>query len=87
MPRGQGIISRALRDRWISERSASSEILVWLCKERGGAYPELFSADLFGAVLSALERDQLAEKRGARLHDLLLEDRGLVGDLLESAEP
>jgi transcription elongation GreA/GreB family factor len=38
-------------------------------------------------VLSALERDQLAEKRGARLHDLLLEDRTLVGDLLESAEP
>ena len=38
-------------------------------------------------MLSALERDQLAEKRGARLHDLLLEDRSLVGDLLESAEP
>jgi transcription elongation factor GreA-like protein len=72
--------------RWVSERSASSEILVWLCKERGGAFPELFGADLFGAVLSALERDQLAEKRGARLHDLLLEDRGLVGDLLESTE-
>ena len=27
-----------------------------------------------------------ADKRGARLHDLLLEDRTLVGDLLESAE-
>jgi transcription elongation GreA/GreB family factor len=78
---------RATLARWISERSASSEILVWLCKERGGAFPELFGVDLFGAVLSALERDQLAEKRGARLHDLLLEDRTLVGDLLESAEP
>jgi transcription elongation GreA/GreB family factor len=78
---------RAALARWISGRSASSEILVWLCKERGGVYPELFSVDLFGAVLSALERDQLAEKRGARLHDLLLEDRSLVGDLLESAEP
>jgi transcription elongation GreA/GreB family factor len=73
--------------RSISERSASSEILAWLCKERGGPFPDLFGADLFGAVLSALERDQLAEKRGARLHDLLLEDRSLVGDLLESAEP
>ena len=78
---------RATLARWISERSASTEILVWLCKERGDAFPELFGADLFGAVLSALERDQLAEKRGARLHDLLLEDRRLVGDLLESAEP
>jgi transcription elongation GreA/GreB family factor len=73
--------------RSISERSASSEILAWLCKERGGPFPDLFGADLFGAVLSALERDQLAEKRGARLHDVLLEDRSLVGDLLESAEP
>ena len=78
---------RAALARWISERSASTEILVWLCKERGDAFPELFGADLFGAVLSALERDQLAEKRGARLHDLLLEDRSLVGDLLQSAEP
>ena len=73
--------------RSISERSASSEILAWLCKERGGPFPDLFGADLFGAVLSALERDQLAEKRGARLHDVLLEDRSLVSDLLESAEP
>ena len=78
---------RAALARWISERSASSEILLWLCKERGASFPELFGVDLFGAVLSALERDQLAEKRGARLHDLLLEDRSLVGDLLASAEP
>jgi transcription elongation GreA/GreB family factor len=78
---------RAALARWISERSASTEILVWLCKERGGAFSELFGVDLFGAVLSALERDQLAEKRGARLHDLLLEDRTLVADLLECAEP
>ena len=78
---------RAALARWISERSASSEILLWLCKERGASFPELFGVDLFGVVLSALERDQLAEKRGARLHDLLLEDRSLVGDLLASAEP
>jgi transcription elongation GreA/GreB family factor len=78
---------RAALARWISERSASTEILIWLCRERGDAFPELFGVDLFGAVLSALERDQLAEKRGARLHDLLLEDRTLIADLLESAEP
>ena len=84
---GRGEDLRAALARWISERSASSEILLWLCKERGASFPELFGADLFGAVLSALERDQLAEKRGARLHDLLLEDRSLVGDLLAAAEP
>ena len=78
---------RAALARWISERSASSEILIWLCKERGAAFSELFGPDLLGAVFSALERDQLAEKRGSRLHDLLFEDRELIADLLEPAEP
>jgi len=78
---------RAALARWISERSASSEILIWLCKERGAAFSELFGPDLLGAVFSALERDQLAEKRGSRLHDLLFEDRELIADLLEPAQP
>lgn len=73
--------------RWVSERSASSEILIWLCKERGGVFKELFGPDLLGCVFSALERDQLAEKRGSRLHDLLLDDRELLGDLLNTAAP
>jgi len=78
---------RAGLARWISERSVSSEIIMWLCKERGAAFPELFGPDLLGAVFSALERDQLAEKRGSRLHDLLFDDRELIADLLEPAEP
>jgi len=73
--------------RWISERSASAEILIWLCKERGAAFPELFGPDLLGTIFSALERDQLAEKRGTRLRDLLFEDRDLIANLLETAEP
>ncbi len=73
--------------RWISERSASSEILIWLCKERGAGFPELFGPDLLSAVFSALERDQLNEKRGTRLQDLLFEDRELIADLIENAGP
>lgn len=72
--------------RWISERSASSEILIWLCKERGAFFSELFNADLLNALFSALERDQLAEKRGSRLHDLLIDDRTLLGELLSTAD-
>jgi len=72
--------------RWISERSSSSEILIWLCKERGGFFPELFNADLLNALFSALERDQLAERRGSRLHDLLMDDRTLLGELLSTAD-
>jgi transcription elongation GreA/GreB family factor len=77
---------RAALQRWISERSASSEILIWLCKERGAGFPDLFDADLLNTVFSALERDQLDEKRGTRLKDLLFEDRELIAELLETAE-
>jgi transcription elongation GreA/GreB family factor len=77
---------RTALTKWISERSVSAEILIWLAKERGGSFPELFNADLFGAMLSTMERDQLAEKKGARLHDLIMDDRELLGDLLAEAE-
>jgi transcription elongation GreA/GreB family factor len=74
--------------RWIRERSVSPEALFWLCKERGGPFPHLFSVDLFSAVLSALERDLLGDiKRGTKLHDLMMDDKELLGDLLAGAEP
>lgn len=76
---------RTALTRWISDRSVSSETLIWLCKERGANFPELFNAGLLNAVFSALERDMLAEKRGSRLHDLLLDDRDLLGLLLAEA--
>jgi transcription elongation GreA/GreB family factor len=72
-------------ERWISERSVSSEILIWLCKERGGDFPVLFNAELLSTVFSALEADMLAEKRSSRLRDLLVDDRELLGELLAGA--
>lgn len=72
-------------ERWISERSVSSEILIWLCKERGGDFPSLFNAELLSTVFSALEADMLAEKRSSRLRDLLVDDRELLGELLAGA--
>jgi transcription elongation GreA/GreB family factor len=73
--------------RWINERSASSEILYWLCKERGGPFPHLFNPSLFGAVLSALEMDQLSEaKKSMKLRDLVLDDATLLSDFFTTAE-
>jgi transcription elongation GreA/GreB family factor len=75
-------------DRLIREHSISPELLFWLCKERTGSFADLVGPQVFGAIISALERDQLMEKkRGSRLHDLLLEDRELIGDLISSDEP
>jgi len=79
-------VFHAALQRSISDRSISSEILIWLCRERGAAFSDLFNADLLAAVFSTLERDQLAEKRGSRLQDLLIDDRGLLGELIEGAD-
>ena len=78
---------RAALVRWIGDRSVSAEALIWLCRERGANFPELFEPSLVTAIFSALERDMLDEKRGSRLHDLLLDDKGLLGELLGSAPP
>lgn len=75
-------------ERWISDHTISTEILTWLCKERDGIYASLVDARVLSAILSALERDQFNEiKRGGKLHDLMLEDRELVPDMLATAEP
>ncbi len=74
--------------RWISDHTISTEVLTWLCKEREGAFADLVDAEVLSAILSALERDQFNDiKRGGRLHDILLEDRELIPDMLANAEP
>jgi transcription elongation GreA/GreB family factor len=73
-------------DRAIREHSITSEALLWLGKEREGIFSELMNPRLLSAIIGALERDQFDEtKRDRRLHDLLLNDKELVTDLLETA--
>lgn len=72
----------------VAERSVSQEILYWICKERGGQFLlTLFNVDLLNAILIVLERDRLCDgkSRSSRLHNLLLEDKTLLQDLLANA--
>lgn len=79
---------QAQLSKWIGERGASSDILYWLCKERGVSYKELFNPSLFGAVLAALEMDQLSEaKKSMRLRDLIIDDQSLLSDFFIDASP
>jgi transcription elongation GreA/GreB family factor len=75
-------------DRSIRDHSLSSDVLYWLCKERNTTiFNDLISAEVFSAIITALEREQVTSSRiGGRLHDLILEDRELIPDLLASAE-
>jgi transcription elongation GreA/GreB family factor len=79
---------RTLLERGIRDHSVTSEILVWLCKERSNAeWRPLVMPDLLGAILSALERDQHNENsRGSKLRELLLDDRELIPDMFGGAE-
>ena len=73
--------------RMIREHSVSSEVLYWLARERGAShFADLLEPELMSAMLSALERDQFGEsKRSSRLHDLLMDDKELVSDLMATA--
>jgi len=75
-------------DRSIRDHSLSSDVLYWLCKERNtSVFNDLITAEVFSAILTALEREQVISSRiGGRLHDLILEDRELIPDLLADAE-
>jgi transcription elongation GreA/GreB family factor len=73
--------------RAIADHSASSDILYWLAKDRATAeFSDLIVPDVLAAMLGALERDQFAEgRRGSKLHDLLIDDKDLIYDLIISA--
>ncbi|MDP9290772.1 MAG: GreA/GreB family elongation factor [Verrucomicrobiota bacterium] len=84
----KGDMLRRELERWISEHSVTPEVLYWLCKERTGELSDLIHPSVFNAMLSALERDQFTDtSRGGKLRDLLLDDRELVSDLLNDADP
>ena len=72
--------------RLIRERSAGSDFVLWLCKERAKTLPELVDEELFAAILAAMEADLHAEIKSKRLEEFLFEDRELVADLLGKAD-
>jgi transcription elongation GreA/GreB family factor len=85
--RGQHARLRTALQRWVNERSVTSEILHWLCKNRQGEFGDLVEPTLLGAIIASLERDQMSEsgRTASKLHDLVMDDRELVSDLLAGA--
>jgi transcription elongation GreA/GreB family factor len=72
--------------RLISQHSASSELLLWLAKERTDAFADILGPEVFRAMLTAMERDQFNEKRSNRLRDFILDDQELLPELTATAE-
>lgn len=70
----------------LSRRSLSSEVLVWICKEREGAAKSVFSAELASGLIHVLERDHGESGRRNRVHDVLLNDMDLIPDLVRAGD-
>jgi transcription elongation GreA/GreB family factor len=83
---GRGTLLKDTLARFISQHAASSELLLWLGKERGDHFADILGPEVFRAMLTAMERDAFNEKKSNRLHDFILEDGHLVPELIESAD-
>src|SRR3569833_961132 len=71
--------------RLISQHLASSELLLWLAKERNDTFADILGPEVFRAMLTAMERDQFNEKRSNRLREYILDDQELLPELTASA--
>ena len=73
----------------LDQRSLGSEVLTWIGKERKGLAADAFvHPGLAAAMIGALERDHLDEtvSKSNRLHDILLDDKNLISDLLANSD-
>ncbi len=72
--------------RAISQHQASSDLLLWLAKDRSDTYADILGPEVFRAMLTSMERDQFNEKRSNKLRDFILDDPTLLVELIGSAD-
>ncbi len=72
----------------VRNRTLSTDLLIWICKERKGLSEAVFDIDLGNAILSALEDDHVAggPKKTGRLHDIFSDDRTMIGEMVANAD-
>jgi transcription elongation GreA/GreB family factor len=72
--------------RLISQHMASSELLLWLAKERSDTFADILGPEVFRSMLTSMERDQFNEKKSNRLGDFILNDQELLVELIGAAD-
>jgi transcription elongation GreA/GreB family factor len=72
----------------LQQRTLSSDLISWICKERKRTAVEVFGPEICPAIINSLERDHYADRiaKSTRLHDLLSSDKELIPDLLSDAD-
>jgi transcription elongation GreA/GreB family factor len=72
----------------VRNRTLSTELLLWMCKERKGLAEAVFDMDFGHAILDALEDDHVSggPKRTGRLADVFTTDKTLLGEMVAEAD-
>jgi transcription elongation GreA/GreB family factor len=72
----------------VRNRNLTTDLLIWICKERKGLAESVFDIDLANAILDSLEHDHVqgGPKRTGRLSDLLSDDKTLIHELVIETE-
>ncbi len=86
MVEGRGQLLKETLVRLISQHAASSELLLWIGKDRNDNFADILGPEVFRAMITSMERDAFNEKKTNRLHDFILEDQHLVPDLIAAAD-
>ena len=93
-PAADFIISRGAKEQLfsditngISRQSLSTDVLIWICRERNGEAREVVEKSrmaLGSAIISAIEKDSVdgGPNRALRLRNLLMDDKELAPDLV-----
>jgi len=79
---------KAYLRKHIIGRTMGADALLWVSRERKKSCENVFDFEVGNAILSLLERDSMDDgpRKSSRLQSYFLEDRELIGDLLEGAE-
>ena len=70
--------------RHINQHSASTELLLWLAKDRSDTFTDLLGPEVLRAMITAIERE--SEKKVNKLRDFIIDDPKLVDQLTQSAD-
>ena len=83
---GKGAELKETVTRLVSQHLASSELLLWLGRDRSDAFADILGPEVFRAMLTAMDRDQFAEKRSNKLREFIVNDQDLIAELTASAD-
>ena len=70
--------------RHINQHTASTELFLWLAKDRSDTFADVLGPEAFRAMITAIERE--SEKKVNKLRDYIIEDPELVDQLTQSAD-